>query len=65
MATFFTGSDFYINKSNHDRYHYAGNQSLLGEMAGYGLDALTNIWRMLFLDWLSFFLARVLGSLFH
>lgn len=28
VATFFTGSDFYINSYQYDRYHYAGNQSL-------------------------------------
>ena len=61
VATFFTGSDFYINKANMtdtimpDISHW-GN-------GWHGLDALTNIWNVI-LGLAVFFLARVLGSLY-
>ena len=61
VATFFTGSDFYINKANMTdtimpvSSHW-GN-------GWHGLDALTNIWNVI-LGLAVFFLARVLGSLY-
>ncbi len=61
VATFFTGSDFYINKANMTDtimpvISYWGN-------GWHGLDALTNIWNVI-LGLAVFFLARVLGSLY-
>ena len=61
VATFFTGSDFYINKANMTDtimpvISHWGN-------GWYGLDALTNIWNVI-LGLAVFFLARVLGSLY-
>ena len=61
VATFFTGSDFYINKANMTdtimpvSSHW-GN-------GWHGLDALTNIWNVI-LGLAVFFLARVLGALY-
>lgn len=61
VATFFTGSDFYINKSNIADVampvisHWAN--------AGHGLDALLNPWNVV-LGLAVFFLARILGSLY-
>ena len=56
VATFFTGSDFYINKANMPVISHWGN-------GWHGLDALTNIWNVI-LGLAVFFLARVLGSLY-
>ena len=61
VATFFTGSDFYINKANMTdtimpAISHWGN-------GWHGLDALTNIWNVI-LGLAVFFLARVLGSLY-
>lgn len=61
VATFFTGSDFYINKANMTDtimpvISHWGN-------GGHGLDALTNIWNVI-LGLAVFFLARVLGALY-
>ena len=61
VATFFTGSDFYINKANMTDtimpvISHWGN-------GWHGLDALTNIWNVI-LGLAVFFLARVLGSLY-
>ena len=61
VATFFTGSDFYINKANMTDTimpvisHWGNGR--------HGLDALTNIWNVI-LGLAVFFLARVLGSLY-
>ena len=61
VATFFTGSDFYINKANMTDtimpvISHCGNGC-------HGLDALTNIWNVI-LGLAVFFLARVLGALY-
>lgn len=61
VATFFTGSDFYINKANM-------TDTLMPVISQWGngwhgLDALTNIWNVI-LGLAVFFLARVLGSLY-
>ena len=61
VATFFTGSDFYINKANMmdtimPVISHWGNGC-------HGLDALTNIWNVI-LGLAVFFLARVLGALY-
>lgn len=61
VATFFTGSDFYINKGNMVNevmpvISHWGN-------GWHGLDALTNIWNVI-LGLAVFFLARVLGALY-
>ena len=61
VATFFTGSDFYINKANMTDtimpvISHWGNE-------WHGLDALTNIWNVI-LGLAVFFLARVLGALY-
>ena len=61
VATFFTGSDFYINKANMTDtvmpvFSHWGN-------GWHGLDALTNIWNVI-LGLAVFFLARVLGALY-
>lgn len=61
VATFFTGSDFYINKANMTDtimlvISHWGN-------GWHGLDALTNIWNVI-LGLAVFFLARVLGALY-
>lgn len=61
VATFFTGSDFYINKANMtDTVMPVISQWGNG---WHGLDALTNIWNVV-LGLAVFFLARVLGSLY-
>lgn len=61
VATFFTGSDFYINKANMtDTVMPVISQWGNG---WHGLDALTNIWNVI-LGLAVFFLARVLGSLY-
>lgn len=61
VATFFTGSDFYINKGNM-------TDTLMPVISQWGngwhgLDALTNIWNVV-LGLAVFFLARVLGALY-
>lgn len=61
VATFFTGSDFYINKGNMVNeimpvISHWGN-------GWHGLDALTNIWNVI-LGLAVFFLARILGALY-
>lgn len=61
VATFFTGSDFYINKGNLTDtlmpvISHWGN-------GWHGLDALTNIWNVI-LGLAVFFLARILGALY-
>ena len=61
VATFFTGSDFYINKANM-------TDTIMPVIShwGYGwlgLYALTNIWNVI-LGLAVFFLARVLGALY-
>lgn len=61
VATFFTGSDFYVNKANM-------TDTLMPVISQWGngwhgLDALTNIWNVV-LGLAVFFLARVLGSLY-
>ena len=61
VATFFTDSDFYINKANMTDtimpvISHWGNGC-------HGLDALTNIWNVI-LGLAVFFLARVLGALY-
>ena len=61
VATFFTGSDFYINKANMTDtvmpvISHWGN-------GWHGFDALTNIWNVI-LGLAVFFLARVLGALY-
>ena len=61
VATFFTGSDFYINKANMTDT-IMPVISLWGN-GWHGLDALTNIWNVI-LGLAVFFLARVLGSLY-
>lgn len=61
VATFFTGSDFYINKANMtDTIMPVISQWGNG---WHGLDALTNIWNVI-LGLAVFFLARVLGALY-
>ena len=61
VATFFTGSEFYIDKGNMTNtvmpvISHWGNGC-------HGLDALTNIWNVI-LGLAVFFLARVLGALY-
>ena len=61
VATFFTGSDFYINKANM-------TDTIMPVISHWGhgwhgLDALTNIWNVI-LGLAVFFLARVLGALY-
>lgn len=61
VATFFTGSDFYVNKGNMTDtimpvISHWGNE-------WHGLDALANIWNVM-LGLAVFFLARVLGLLY-
>ena len=61
VATFFTGSDFYINKANMtDTIMPVISHWGIG---WHGLDALTNIWNVI-LGLAVFFLARVLGALY-
>lgn len=61
VATFFTGSDFYINKANL-------TDTLMPVISSWGngwhgLDALTNVWNVI-LGLAVFFLSRVLGALY-
>lgn len=61
VATFFTGSDFYINKAN------MGNaiMPVISQWGNgwHGLDALINPWNVI-LGLAVFFLARILGALY-
>ncbi|MEL5894091.1 cytochrome d ubiquinol oxidase subunit II [Bacteroides sp. GD17] len=61
VATFFTGSDFYINKGN----IADAAMPVISQWgnAGHGLDALLNPWNVV-LGLAVFFLARILGSLY-
>lgn len=61
VATFFTGSDFYINKGNMTNTF----MPVISQWGNgwHGLDALTNIWNV-FLGLAVFFLARILGALY-
>ena len=61
VATFFTGSAFYINKGNISDTMMPVISSWAN--AGYGLDALLNPWNVV-LGLAVFFLARILGSLY-
>lgn len=61
VATFFTGSAFYINKSNIADTMMPVISSWAN--AGHGLDALLNPWNVV-LGLAVFFLARILGSLY-
>lgn len=61
VATFFTGSEFYINKSNIADTVMPVISSWAN--AGHGLDALLNPWNVV-LGLAVFFLARILGSLY-
>ena len=60
VATFFTGSDFYVNKDNMTELMPV--ISSWGS-AWHGLDALTNPWNVV-LGLAVFFLARILGALY-
>ncbi|WP_321332188.1 cytochrome d ubiquinol oxidase subunit II [uncultured Bacteroides sp.] len=61
VATFFTGSDFYVNKGNMTD----GLMPIISSWgsAWHGLDALTNPWNVV-LGLAVFFLARILGALY-
>lgn len=61
VATFFTGSAFYINKGNIADTMMPVISSWAN--AGHGLDALLNSWNVV-LGLAVFFLARILGSLY-
>ena len=61
VATFFTGSEFYINKSNIADTVMPVISSWAN--VGHGLDALLNLWNVV-LGLAVFFLARILGSLY-
>ena len=61
VATFFTGSKFYINKGNIADTVMPVISSWAN--AGHGLDALLNPWNVV-LGLAVFFLARILGSLY-
>ena len=61
VATFFTGSAFYINKGNIADTMMPVISSWAN--AGHGLDALLNPWTVV-LGLAGFFLARILGSLY-
>lgn len=61
VATLFTGSEFYINKSNIADTVMPVISSWAN--AGHGLDALLNPWNVV-LGLAVFFLARILGSLY-
>lgn len=62
VATFFTGSDFYIDKDNMTNEI----MPVISQWGNgwHGLDALTNIWNVS-LGLAVFFLARVLGALYY
>ncbi len=61
VATFFTGSEFLVNKSNISDF----SMPVISQWAnaGHGLDALLNPWNVV-LGLAVFFLARVLGALY-
>lgn len=61
VATFFTGSSFYVNKEN----IMDGAMPVISQWANgwHGLDALTDIWNVV-LGLAVFFLARILGALY-
>lgn len=61
VATFFTGSEFYINKEN----MMDGAMPVISQWANgwHGLDALTNPWNVA-LGLAVFFLSRILGALY-
>ncbi|MCI1648606.1 MAG: cytochrome d ubiquinol oxidase subunit II [Bacteroides sp.] len=61
VATFFTGSEFYINKEN----MMDGAMPVISQWANewHGLDALTNLWNVA-LGLAVFFLSRILGALY-
>ena len=61
VATFFTGSEFYINKGNIADTEMPVISSWAN--AGHGLDALLNPWNVV-LGLAVFFLARILGALY-
>lgn len=61
VATFFTGSEFYINKGNITDTVMPVISSWAN--AGHGLDALLNPWNVV-LGLAVFFLARILGALY-
>ena len=61
VATFFTGSEFYIDKGNMTNTVMPVISSWAN--AGHGLDALLNPWNVV-LGLAVFFLARILGSLY-
>lgn len=61
VATFFTGSEFYIDKGNMADAAMPVISSWAN--AGHGLDALLNPWNVV-LGLAVFFLARILGSLY-
>ena len=61
VATFFTGSDFYINKANMTDTMMPVISQWGNE--GHGLDALLNPWNVI-LGVAVFFLARILGALY-
>ena len=61
VATFFTGSEFYIDKGNIADTVMPVISSWAN--AGHGLDALLNPWNVV-LGLAVFFLARILGSLY-
>lgn len=61
VATFFTGSEFYINKGNIADAVMPVISSWAN--AGHGLDALLNPWNVV-LGLAVFFLARILGALY-
>lgn len=61
VATFFTGSEFYINKDNIADTVMPVISSWAN--AGHGLDALLNPWNVV-LGLAVFFLARILGALY-
>ena len=68
VATFFTGSDFYINKANMTDTIMPMTDTIMPVISHWGngwhgLDALTNIWNVI-LGLAVFFLARVLGALY-
>lgn len=61
VATFFTGSGFYVNKSNMTNEIMPVISSWAS--SGHGLEALLNVWNVI-LGLAVFFLARVLGILY-
>lgn len=61
VATFFTGSAFYVNKAN--MTDFAMPVISRWANAGHGLDALLNPWNVV-LGLAVFFLARILGALY-